>query len=98
MNASAGNAAPQGSHPARHYAELLANDLAKLGTYWRIGDAPRVAQWLGVTYPPYVPSKEDAGCPDRELIGLVEHARQWITQTLRDHGIIPRAASGAQVF
>jgi hypothetical protein len=73
---------------ARNLKQVTAEDLAVLKAFWRMGDVTPTEQWLGVTCPPYVPSKEDAGCLERELIGLVQHARQWTTQTLRDHGII----------
>jgi hypothetical protein len=67
--------------------------LAALRHCWRVGDSTTVAEWLGETCPPYVPVLEHAGCPDCELIGLIEHARQWITRALRDKGIATYIAS-----
>lgn len=67
---------------------VTADEMAYLRTLWRIGDVAPIERWLDVTCPPYLPAAEDAGCADRELAALVQHARQWITQTLRESGIV----------
>lgn len=69
---------------------VTAVQMAALRDCWRIGDVKPVEDWLGEQCPPYVPAT--AGwdhCLECELNGLVQHARQWITQTLRARGIAP---------
>jgi hypothetical protein len=72
---------------------VAGGQLAALRHCWRVGDSTTVAEWLGETCPPYLPPAEHAGCPDCELSGMIEHARQWITHALRDRGITMYIAS-----